>query len=970
MPENNKLSALVRPPAPLPRPRPPRPLFKEIDPRAPPLPAPPLKKKRASRPKVRTGCLTCKIRRVKCDERKPTCARCHKADVECDGYFTKNETVASTTADPCHSSSEEASQPKGARQRHYHRPIRPRAGMPPSFLGVPLLEGLDVVYYDLFRHRLVPHLAGYRYKDLWSRIVLEAGMRDDCIRHCILAVGALTMAVAEVPASANDEPLRGGRPSVLAPWTHKQIVNEHHKHALRHHLKAVAGFRKSFQDPTTLSPRCVHLMTLILIVYEFMQGNNEGAKTLLNCGLALLRSSITLYEGSLEQSAPGHKEKEEDLDDIEHNLPCLAVMLDYSNQLARRDGQLYQLKCVPDDARLPQPGHDSMAKLMAYWGRFFTFSIVFISKATYVPRLDPRSTGTGPGARYRAAIRAKQKVFLAQLHRWTPVLREYARRLPALDVAARKELRVVRLYWLVLYVHFCCCHDPTDLAFDAFTAEFEEIVTETLELFSDDDKDGAGGNPSLTLGEGVASPLFFALRSCRDRAVRTRAAHAVGRIPWRDSGFDPQAMIVGKLGAVVMEEAARDANGFIPAEARWFWMGGEWHVGKRAVVATYVRHAPDELGRQVTKQLTLGVDDWGNICRLAGCCDEKKPECTQCLKYGVLCDSDTAVSAPAEPEPEPPTPEPEMELDMLDLELMFHWSTETCTTLTRNPTVNKFWQINVPKIGFRCDYVMRSMLSLAALHMAYVCPSREAELLERSVRHHEVATRSVAAVVTSVEQVSRAGDQQLADDLFLFSILTMFYAMSNSRDPGDVLLGTTSQGPDWILLFTGTRHLGGVSNSGHHPTSPLYPLIRVAIFRWTLTQKTYTHPYLDPLRARLAAATHIPANVRAVYDKAVHALHQSFGLFYVEKDEPLEGSIDLFIWVGNVIEDFLPMLREETPPQEALVIFSYFCMLPKKLPRQWWLNRWADSIKIRTYELLDAEHRTWVVEPTMIDGGG
>ncbi|RXG43812.1 hypothetical protein VDGE_02871 [Verticillium dahliae] len=351
-------------------------------------------------------------------------------------------------------------------------------------------------------------------------------------------------------------------------------------------------------------------------------------------------------------------------------------------------------------------------------------------------------------------------------------------------------------------------------------------------------------------------------------------------------------------------------------------------------------------------------------------CDEKKPECTQCLKYGVLCDSDTAVSAPAEPEPEPPRPEPEMELDMLDLELMFHWSTETCTTLTRDPTVNKFWQINVPKIGFRCDYVMRSMLSLAALHMAYVCPSREAELLERSVRHHEVATRGVAAVVTSVEQVSRAGDQQLADDLFLFSILTMFYAMSNSRDPGDVLLGTTSQGPDWILLFTGTRHLGGVSNSGHHPTSPLYPLIRVAIFRWTLTQKTYTHPYLDPLRARLAAATYIPADVRAVYDKAVHALHQSFGLFYVEKDELLEGSIDLFIWVGNVIEDFLPMLREETPRQEALVIFSYFCMLPKKLPRQWWLNRWADSIKIRTYELLDAEHRTWVVEPTMIDGGG
>ncbi|KAM0277813.1 hypothetical protein ACHAQH_005517 [Verticillium albo-atrum] len=919
-------------------------LFAEISPEAPPPPAAPLKKKRASRSKVRTGCLTCKIRRVKCDERKPTCARCQKADVECDGYLA--ETVPSTT-----DSSRAAGQASQLRGTH-HRPIRPRGAMLPPFLGLPVLEGLDVVYYDLFRYRLVHHLAGYRYTDLWSRIVLEAGMRDDCIRHCILAIGALTMAISEVPASANDEPLGGGRPSVLSPWTHKQIVNEHHKHALRHHLKAITSFRKRMQDSATFSPRCIHLMTLILIVYEFMQGNNDGAKTLLNCGLALLRNSITLYEGTPAQSSPGRKEEEEDLDDIEHNLPCLGVMLDYSNQLARQDGQLYQLKCDPDDMRLPQLGRDSMAKLMAYWGRFFTFSIVFIGKAIYVPRLNPQGT-TGF---YQAGIRAKQKVFLAHLHRWSPVLREYAR-CPQLDAAARKELRVVRLYWMVLYVHFCCCHDPTDLAFDAFAAEFDDIVTQTLELFADDD--GSGGNPSLTLGEGVASPLFFALRSCRDRAVRRRAAHAVGRIPWRDSGFDAQAMIVGKLGAVVMEEAGRDAEGFIPAEARWFWMGGEWHVGKRAVVATYVRHAPDELGRQVSKQLTMGVDDWGE-------CDEKKPECTQCLKYGVRCDSDVAAPAPAEPEP--PAPEPEMDLDMLDLELMFHWSTETCTTLTRDPTINKFWQINVPKIGFRCDYVMRSMLSLAALHMAYVCPAREAELLERSVRHHEVASRGVASVMTSVEQVSRAGDQQLADDLFLFSILTMFYAMSNSRDPSDVLLAGTRQGPDWILLFTGTRHLGGVSNSGHHPTSPLYPLIRVAIYRWTLTQKTYTHPYLDPLRARLAAATHIPVDVRTVYDKAVHSLHSSFGLFYVEKDELLEGSIDLFIWVASVIEDFLPMLREETPRQEALVIFSYFCMLPKKLPRQWWLNRWADSMKIRTYELLDAEHRTWVVEPTMIDG--
>ncbi|KAH6871789.1 hypothetical protein B0T10DRAFT_259426 [Thelonectria olida] len=42
--------------------------------------------KRASAPRVRTGCITCKTRHLKCDERKPTCQRCEKDQAICDGY--------------------------------------------------------------------------------------------------------------------------------------------------------------------------------------------------------------------------------------------------------------------------------------------------------------------------------------------------------------------------------------------------------------------------------------------------------------------------------------------------------------------------------------------------------------------------------------------------------------------------------------------------------------------------------------------------------------------------------------------------------------------------------------------------------------------------------------------------------------------------------------------------------------------
>lgn len=51
---------------------------------------------RRAHTKVRTGCLTCKIRRKKCDETKPSCRRCTSTVRKCDGYGTYAPSVSSS----------------------------------------------------------------------------------------------------------------------------------------------------------------------------------------------------------------------------------------------------------------------------------------------------------------------------------------------------------------------------------------------------------------------------------------------------------------------------------------------------------------------------------------------------------------------------------------------------------------------------------------------------------------------------------------------------------------------------------------------------------------------------------------------------------------------------------------------------------------------------------------------------------
>lgn len=43
--------------------------------------------------RIHTGCRTCRTRKVKCDERRPACERCQRANRNCEGYVAENRFV-------------------------------------------------------------------------------------------------------------------------------------------------------------------------------------------------------------------------------------------------------------------------------------------------------------------------------------------------------------------------------------------------------------------------------------------------------------------------------------------------------------------------------------------------------------------------------------------------------------------------------------------------------------------------------------------------------------------------------------------------------------------------------------------------------------------------------------------------------------------------------------------------------------
>ncbi|KAI1346273.1 hypothetical protein F5Y01DRAFT_308427 [Xylaria sp. FL0043] len=117
------------------------------------------KRQRAYRPKTQSGCLTCKVRRVKCDEGVPACLRCTSTGRTCDGYA------------------------------HITTPT----------VQAPILQGPSLEIqgcprtkrsFSYFVQRACSQLAGFFGSDFWERLILQAAYHEPAVRHAIVAIGS------------------------------------------------------------------------------------------------------------------------------------------------------------------------------------------------------------------------------------------------------------------------------------------------------------------------------------------------------------------------------------------------------------------------------------------------------------------------------------------------------------------------------------------------------------------------------------------------------------------------------------------------------------------------------------------------------------------------------------------------------------------------------------------------------------
>lgn len=209
-------------------------------------------RKKSWKPKVKTGCITCRIRRVKCDEAKPYCERCTSTGRKCDGYK------------PATPPSQALVSTRGL----------PALLIEPTFIGETVGERQSLHFFHL---HTAPELAGFFDSTFWLRDVLQASHTHHAIRYAVTALGAMHQMF-----------VGGDLPVVRDDASHKQqrFALEQCNRSIREIVNMSNSISRA--DKITAMTACI-----LFTCFASLQGHQSSALEHLRSGLKLLKESDT-----------------------------------------------------------------------------------------------------------------------------------------------------------------------------------------------------------------------------------------------------------------------------------------------------------------------------------------------------------------------------------------------------------------------------------------------------------------------------------------------------------------------------------------------------------------------------------------------------------------------------------------------------------------------------------------------------
>ncbi|KAH8594028.1 hypothetical protein B0O99DRAFT_688053 [Bisporella sp. PMI_857] len=542
----------------------------------------PRTKPRISAPKSRNGCLTCKTRRVKCDENHPICHACVKSRRRCEWKAPKDQL-------------------KKTRQ------ILPQNGLPLNNVRptqiLPFIDQREAYYFWAYQDEAAVELAGAVKSSPWTYTMLQAARAEPFVLRSLVAIGALNKCLKVGHAAKTG-------PSALR-LTNQELSDQHRKFALAAYDRAIVGMKNiTLEQQSTISPLRKALLACLLVwTIEFFLRSPNNAYYQWQSGYKLLRN---LYNYEKSESISGISSPDPNTVDEEifHEFSRLdwrgAILWgerkNACHHYRRLDGQI-AIRDMPvrfSDLNEARVYHELlMRRTYNLIGEAFAAIMATKEDERHLMIVDSPGELLDP-CHIPTSLLTYRDAYLDDLKRWNKAFQHiFPRSAASKDMALSLGAMMLRCHSLSAEIALAGAFFTEECMFDRSLPEMKEIVDlagriEQKRLLHNPD-----GLPVLNFELDSELPLHDVAIFCREKEVRYEALSLLRSQACLDTSGHRSRVYTRASYLVSLEEKERDKDGYIPEKARYrrVWVLNHYADVERHLTLLYVRRLGYPIGK-------------------------------------------------------------------------------------------------------------------------------------------------------------------------------------------------------------------------------------------------------------------------------------------------------------------------------------------------------------------------------------
>lgn len=478
-----------------------------------------VKRPRAGGYHVKTGCKTCKIRHVKCDEERPTCNKCRSTGRVCDGYETKQSAFKFPEYDSSHLFPVDTT-------------LKALSIIPGPTISI-TGTNQERRSFAFFCCQTGQQLSTALRIMETHRLILQASHCDEAVRSAVIALGSI-----------------GERLSINNVLTlENEQANVCHEFAHLQYYKALKHLRERISNDSEGSTSLAIILCFLFTIFEFLQGNDTGSLIHLRSGLNILRRD----HGSL---STGLQTVSTDQDPLRHEILRTFSIMDMQATMWLGLKTFQAPIMIPLDGPGDRPAHlDEFSTL-----REAIESLTYQINAIYhFRRLVAAYDGAKSPDRVPPELCAKREKLLVQLKRWPVSLEALRAKLwGETDTETLQRIVVLKMnYETTLMVLTACLqpydeqiyadHEPefrliVDLAKSVIGPTDDVVKLGVRQIVAANNNDGVNPTPMFSFYAGVIQPLYLTAIKCHNLKVCREAIALLSSSPWREGAWDSATM--------------------------------------------------------------------------------------------------------------------------------------------------------------------------------------------------------------------------------------------------------------------------------------------------------------------------------------------------------------------------------------------------------------------------------------------